>query len=204
MRGHRQQMWIMDVVWPLTTLWSGPIGLYFYFKVDRLGTRHAVQRARQRGEAPPSKRKPFVQTAGVAASHCGAGCTLGDLLTEWFVFFVPLPLFGRKIVGAWVLDFAVAFLLGIVFQYFTIQPMRSFSPARGIAQAIKADTFSITAWQVGMYGWMAIATFGIFGHELAQTGPVFWFMMQIAMFAGFATAFPVNWLLLRCGVKEAM
>ena len=32
-----------------------------------------------------------------------------------------------------------------------------------------------------MYGWMAVATFAIFGHELPKNGPVFWFMMQIAM-----------------------
>jgi hypothetical protein len=29
-----------------------------------------------------------------------------------------------------------------------------------------------------MYGWMAIAVFLIFGHELEKTDPVFWFMMQ--------------------------
>ena len=55
-----------------------------------------------------------------------------------------------------------------------------------------------------MYGWMAIATFGIFGQELDKTGPVFWFMMQIAMLAGFATAYPVTWWLLKRGVKEPM
>jgi hypothetical protein len=39
-----------------------------------------------------------------------------------------------------------------------------------------------------MYGWMAIVIFGIFGHELPKTDPVFWFMMQIAMIAGFLTS----------------
>jgi Domain of unknown function (DUF4396) len=29
-------------------------------------------------------------------------------------------------------------------------------------------------------------------------------MMQVAMFFGFATSYPVNWLLLKRGVKEAM
>ncbi len=38
-----------------------------------------------------------------------------------------------------------------------------------------------------MFGWMAIATFAIFGHDLGKGGsPVFWFMMQVAMFFGFA------------------
>lgn len=41
-----------------------------------------------------------------------------------------------------------------------------------------------------------------FDRELPKTGPVFWFMMQIAMFCGLATSYPVNVLLLRKGVKE--
>ena len=32
----------------------------------------------------------------------------------------------------------------------------------------------------------------------------FWFMMQIAMMFGFMTSYPVNWWLIRQGVKEAM
>ena len=32
----------------------------------------------------------------------------------------------------------------------------------------------------------------------------FWFMMQIAMMLGLATTFPMNWWLIRRGVKEAM
>jgi hypothetical protein len=32
----------------------------------------------------------------------------------------------------------------------------------------------------------------------------FWFMMQIAMMFGFATAYPVNWWLIKSGIKEKM
>jgi hypothetical protein len=32
----------------------------------------------------------------------------------------------------------------------------------------------------------------------------FWLMMQIAMILGLATTFPMNWWLIRRGVKEAM
>ena len=51
---------------------------------------------------------------------------------------------------------------------------------------------------------MAIATFLLFGRELAKTDPVFWLMMQVAMLAGFLTSYPVNWWLIRKGIKEAM
>ena len=73
---------------------------------------------------------------------------------------------------------------------------------------MKADSLSLTAWQVGMYGFMALAQFYIFrrvlGADLEVNMPEFWFMMQIAMIAGFITSYPVNGWLLRIGLKEEM
>ncbi|WP_425127136.1 DUF4396 domain-containing protein [Burkholderia gladioli] len=34
--------------------------------------------------------------------------------------------------------------------------------------------------------------------------PEFWFAMQLAMLAGFATSYPVNWWLIHSGMKEKM
>jgi hypothetical protein len=33
---------------------------------------------------------------------------------------------------------------------------------------------------------------------------LFWFAMQIAMLGGFATSYPVSWVLIRAGWKEQM
>lgn len=195
--GRWQKMWIMDVVWPLTALYAGPLGLWVYFSIGRA---NRMQRVDEKGRV----ERPFWQSVGLGATHCGSGCTLGDLVAESFLILVPMTLFGHEIFAAWVLDYIVAFLFGIAFQYFTIQPMRHLSVWNGVKAALKADTLSLTAWQVGMYGWMAIATFLIFQHKLPKTGPVFWFMMQIAMLAGFVTAYPVNWWLIRTGIKERM
>lgn len=204
LRGHRQQMAIMNVVWPVTALWGGPAALAAYFTLGRVSTRRNVQRARAEGRGHPGKERPFWQSVGLGATHCGSGCTLGDLLAEWGIFFFPFTLFGRHIFAAWVVDYALALLLGVAFQYFTIKPMRDVSPGQGLWQALKADTLSLTGWQVGMYGWMAVATFAIFGHELEKTDPLFWFMMQVAMVCGFLTSYPINWWLLRRGIKEKM
>ncbi len=105
--------------------------------------------------------------------------------------------------GEWVVAYLFAYAFGIAFQYFTIVPMRGLGMGQGLVAAAKADTLSLTAWQTGMYGWMAIAHFGLFG-EIPKTNPVFWFMMQIAMFAGFLTSYPVNWWLVKAGLKEKM
>ncbi|MFP5213643.1 MAG: DUF4396 domain-containing protein, partial [Acidobacteriota bacterium] len=185
---------------PVTALYSGPVGLWAYYRIGR---------APAGGASPDSHKKmkekrSFPQSVGLGATHCGSGCTLGDIVAEWFLFFFPLTLFGMKIFAAWTLDYVLALLFGIAFQYYTIKPMRGLSVKEGLIAALKADILSLTSWQIGMYGWMAIATFIIFGHEMEKTDPRFWFMMQIAMIAGFLTAYPVNWWLIRKGIKERM
>lgn len=202
--GNRQAMAIMNVVWPVTALWAGPAGLWLYLRHGRAGSARAAAQAKARGEDPPNLRQPFPVLVAKGTTHCGSGCTLGDIAAESLAAIVPLMIFGQQIFGAWVYDYALAYLLGIGFQYLTIKPMRGVSAREALVDAVKADTLSLTAWQVGMFGWMALARFALFGHDLARSSPIFWFMMQIAMLMGFATSYPVNWWLLRRGIKEPM
>lgn len=203
-RGHRQAMPIMNVVWPVTALWAGPLAVAAYFRWGRAGEKRAAMRAKARGQEPPNQKQPLAVQVGKGATHCGSGCTAGDVCAELLAALLPLSLFGHRMFGAWVYDYVFAFAFGLLFQYLTIKPMRKLSPMEGLKAAFKADALSLTAWQVGMYGWMAVATFAIFRHELSKTSPVFWFMMQIGMLLGFATSYPVNWLLVRHGLKERM
>jgi hypothetical protein len=193
--GRRQRMWIMNVVWPITALYAGPLALWAYWKIGRVSPH-------DEGSSP--KRKPFWQSVGLSATHCGSGCTLGDLIAEWILAFFPFVLFSREMFASWVIDYILAFIIGIAFQYFSIMPMKDISPGKALKEALKADTLSLTSWQLGMYGWMAIVMLAIFGHELDKTGTVFWFMMQIGMILGFMTSYPVNWGLVKAGIKEAM
>ncbi|MBI1360839.1 MAG: DUF4396 domain-containing protein [Alphaproteobacteria bacterium] len=203
---HPQKMWIMNLVWPVNALFS-PLGVaWLYAKFGRNIPQgdHAKRSA------------PFAVQVAKAAGHCGSGCTLGDIIAESLavtfpgiaVWFGLGALFAEPMFAIWILDFIFAFAIGIAFQYFTIQPMRHLAPLDGLKQALKADVLSLSAWQIGMYGFMAIAQFALFrplfGVSLKADMPEFWFMMQIAMNAGFATSYPVNWLLLKAGVKEAM
>jgi Domain of unknown function (DUF4396) len=64
---------------------------------------------------------------------------------------------GEKMFAVWILDFVLAFVFGIAFQYFTIKPMRNLSVRDGLVEALKADTLTVTGWQIGMYGLMAFA-----------------------------------------------
>jgi hypothetical protein len=202
--GHKQHMMVMNFVYPITALYAGPLGLLVYYTIGRKSTQKAVMQAKEQNQKPPNNQKPFWQSVAVGALHCGSGCTLGDIIAETVLLFFPFVLFGMKLYGAWVVDYILAFGIGILFQYYSIKPMKDLSPKEGIKSALKADTLSLTFWQVGMYGWMAIATFLIFHHELKASDPMFWFMMQIAMLCGFLTAYPVNWWLLKKKIKEVM
>lgn len=82
--------------------------------------------------------------------------------------------------------------------------MKNITFSKAIAAALKADALSLLAWQLGMYGWMSIVLWIIFRHPLPKSDPTFWFMMQIAMVVGFCTSYPVNYWLLKKGIKEPM
>lgn len=201
-----QKMWIMNLVWPLTALFGSLLWTAGYYIWGRAKTEN------QDDEAKP----PFPVMVAKGSSHCGAGCTLGDIIAEWAAFAIPSiavwfgwhSIFAEKTFAVWIPDFILAFGIGIVFQYFTIAPMRGLGLGEGIVAAVKADIASISAWQIGMYGLMAAIQFGwysnAFGGIAAVNTPEFWFAMQISMLAGFCTSYPVNWLLIRAGLKEEM
>jgi len=187
--GHRQPMRIMEAVWPLTLLYWGPLGLVFSLWFGRASHGHKHD-------------SPMWQAAFKGATHCGAGCALGDFLGDWIAFATGFALFGSELGGKYALAFALAYLIGIVFQYFSVAPMRGLGLRDGIVVAIKIDTLSLLAYEVGMFavmGWRAWAY-----PALEPTSWTYWLLMQVAMVLGFATTYPVNWLLIRRGVKEKM
>ena len=96
----------------------------------------------------------------------------------------------------------LAYLFGVAFQYFSVAPMRGLGLAEGLREAIKIDTLSLVAFEIGMFAWMAVRAWMF--PNLHPTQWTYWFMMQIAMVLGFATTFPVNWWLIRRGTKEKM
>ena len=214
---HPQHMGIMNYVWPICALFGHVVIVPFYMKYGRLAAHEIAHPAMEKGETPPHIDKtPFPLKVAKGTLHCGSGCTLGDIIAEWLAFSIPTlavwfgwhVIFDEKMYAVWILDFILAFLFGIVFQYFSIVPMRKLSPGEGVIQAIKADFLSLTAWQIGMYGFMAFAHFYLFAvllrHQLKVASIEFWFMMQIAMLFGFLTSYPINWWLIKRGIKEAM
>lgn len=221
---RRQPMKIMEAVWPLTGLWAGGIGLWAYLqmgisrntlpKMDmkkRASPQDGLSKSSRMADLKMEKTEMNMpshsrwQTVALSTLHCGAGCTLADIIGEWFTFFVPLSIGGSFIAGQWTLDYLLALVIGVFFQYAAIRPMEHLSRRATIGKAFKIDFLSLTSWQIGMYGWMAVVMFVMYrGMPFPRNSWEFWFMMQIAMCCGFLTSYPINWILVKSGIKKGM
>jgi hypothetical protein len=200
-RGFRQRMVVMEAVWPITGLYLGPVAVWGY---RRFGRPSSARWLRDHGvDHPPDK--PHWAAVAVGVSHCGAGCTLGDVIAEFGVFALGATFAGATIGAELFGDYLLAVALGLAFQYLAVAPGGGRSFRTRIVAAAKADILSLTAFEVGLFGWMILMTFAFFPDpHLSPTSPVFWFLMQIGMAVGFATSWPANAWLLRRGTKETM
>jgi Domain of unknown function (DUF4396) len=157
--------------------------------------------------APPGGRaRPWWAMMAIEVSHCGSGCSLGDVISEFAIFGLGLTIGGLTLGAEYVGDYIVALAFGIVFQYFAIAPMRGLGLKDGLVAAAKADTISLTAFEVGLFGWMAVMAFVLFPapHHLTPSSAAFWFLMQIGMIIGYFTSWPANVWLVKRGIKVPM
>jgi hypothetical protein len=195
---RRQPMGVMDAVFPITALYFGPFALALYLRWGRVGVRPR--------SAPSASERPGWATMAIEVSHCGSGCTLGDLIAEWVVFALALTIAGYTLFAEYVGDYLLALAFGIVFQYFAIAPMQGLGLREGLKAAARADFLSLTCFEIGLFAWMALMTFVFFPapHHLMPTSAAFWFLMQIGMIIGYFTSWPANVWLVKRGIKVPM
>lgn len=164
-----QKMMIMNFVWPITALYGGPAALWGYFKSAPELTKQHMQQMKEEVQVELRKQQfagksqiqkqtnessPSREQVAVAVSHCGAGCTIGDIAAEWWVFLMGLTFVGGDFQTRLVLDLILAWGFGVMFQYLTIAPMRGLSFGKELIQAIRADTLSIVTFErVYSAGW---------------------------------------------------
>ncbi|WP_395665640.1 DUF4396 domain-containing protein [Methylocella sp.] len=190
-----QRRWVMNLVWPLTTLFGGPLWLAFYARWGRAG-------------APPAPaREPVAR--GLRVNCCGVGVVLGNFAGETLALVFPqiAPAFGfgtlfkEPIFAVWAFDLVLALAFGLAIQ-------AKATPRRTISEIVRSDAILIVVWQLTVFAAMGGAQFfwlrPAFG---GLTGPgdfVFWFVLQIAMLCGFAAAFFVGGLFSPSNEDEKM
>lgn len=213
-RRQPQPMAVMKLVWPINALWGGPLMLWAYHAIGRMPARNAGNAMRTMNmpnmgmknmamSSGSEPKRPFWQSIVSATLHCGSGCTVADLIGPFLFRVMMFAVLGSVVFGEWTLDYILALIIGVIFQYAALSPMLGQSGLPVWWRALKVDFLSLTAWQVGMYGWMALVIFVWFG-RIEPSHIEFWFLMQLAMACGFLTSYPMNWLLVRLGIKTAM
>lgn len=176
---HPQKMTVMDSVWIINALWAGPIALILYIWYGRRG-----------------RQRNYYQALSLNTLHCGAGCTLADLIVLVIGFFVTMT---QPV--QWVVAYVLALVIGVFFQYIAMREMDSKTPmGQLIKKAFLSDFLSLTAWQIGMLiGQLIMQHIVTADNLLAHT-----FNMQIAMAVGFFFAYPMNAWLVKKKIKMLM
>ena len=157
--------------------------------------------------APPDERaRPWWVTMAIEVSHCGSGCTLGDVISEFAIFGLGLTIAGATLGAEYAGDYLLALAFGVIFQYFAIAPMRGLGLKYGLVAAAKADFISLTAFEIGLFGWMAVMAFVLFPapDHLVPSSAAYWLLMQIGMIIGYFTSWPANVWLVHRGIKVPM
>jgi hypothetical protein len=99
-----QPMAIMSVVWPITALYFGPVAVYWYRTLAEKPSEQVPM-----GKYDGMSALPFWKSIIVEATHCGAGCTLGDVVAEFALFFTGATIVGSRLLAEYVGDYALAF-----------------------------------------------------------------------------------------------
>jgi Domain of unknown function (DUF4396) len=186
---HTPEHPVLKWAFILLTLYMGPVGLLLY-----------VFGCRKRS---PEDHARFVaarwrQTLG-STMHCVAGDGVGILAGAVIGALVSLPLLGEV-----VLEYVLGFGFGwLVFQALFMKDMAGGSYARSLESTFIPELLSMNCLMGAM---VPVATLAWRGEADAHdpTHGLFWFRMSIALMAGFAAAYPMNWWLVARHLKHGM
>jgi len=173
----------------LLTVYTGPIGAFLYV----LGCREPLTGLHERYVAARSR-----QVLG-STMHCVAGDGVGILVGAVIASLLTLS---RP------LEIGLEYVLGFGFGWTIFQALFMRDEAGGSYPRALANTFlpEFLSMNLLMAGMVPIASLGAIalGRMPGPATPEFWFVMSMALLAGFAAAFPINWWLVARGLKHGM
>lgn len=169
---------MMQWVWGLTVLYSGPIGLMIYHFSGR-----------KQIPTDNTARKGFRSVA-----HCYAGCGIGEILGV----IISVGLFALGNFWAAIITFSLAYIFGFALN---IGPMMQNGMA--FKEAFKGAFFAETISIVVMES-VAITTDLYLGGEATMNDALFWSSLYVSLSLGLFAAWPANLLLIKYGLKGGM
>ena len=173
----------------LLTAYTGPIGAFLYV----LGCREPLS-----GLHEDYIAARWRQVLG-STMHCvagdGVGILAGAVVGSYLTLTRPLEI---------ALEYGLGFGFGwTIFQALFMRDMAGGSYRRALATTFLPEFLSMNLVMTGM---MLVASLGraLLGREPSPLTPEFWFIMSMALLAGFVTAYPINWWLVAKGLKHGM
>jgi len=193
-RGHRQGVGAMNLVWPATALYFGPLAIWAYLNYGR--PRSKKWQA-EHGAVPEKDLSTAALTGGTPG---GAASFIGHVIGVPLVVLSGVTIAGLDLWAmiATVAVIAVAFLFAYEF-FFSTVPTRRLSGGQGVGVAALIAFATVLAFDVGMGGWMLFLHFGWVMPSV--TDVTFLFLMQIGLILGFLTGYPMVRFLVARGVK---
>jgi hypothetical protein len=173
----------------LVTAYTGPIGAFLYV----LGCREPL----------PGLHEQYVaarwrQVLG-STMHCVAGDGVGILAGAAIGSFLHLSPFA---------DIALEYVLGFafgwtIFQALFMRDTAGGSYTRALTKTFLPELLSMNGLMAGMVVVASVSR----AHAPGSTdvlSPAFWFIMSMALLAGFIVAYPINWWLVAHHLKHGM
>jgi len=173
----------------LLTAYTGPFGAFLYV----LGCREPLPGLHERYIAVRWR-----QVLG-STMHCVAGDGIGILAGAALASVLTLS---RPVDIA--LEYGLGFGFGwTIFQALFMRDMAGGSYRRSLASTFLPEFLSMNFLMAGM---MPIASLGriAVGGNFSPLTPEFWFVMSMALLAGFIVAYPINWWMVANGLKHGM
>ncbi len=173
----------------LLTLYTGPVGAFLYV----LGCREPLPGLHERYVATRWR-----QVMG-STMHCVAGDGVGILAGA---------VLGGLLALSRPAEIALEYVLGFGFGWSVFQALFMRKELGGSYRRALARTFipELVSMNLLMAGMVPVATLAMAAAPEARdpTAPAFWFVMGMALLAGFVAAFPVNWWLVARHLKHGM
>lgn len=173
----------------ILTLFTGPIGAFFYV----LGCREPIKGTHEQYVSARWK-----QVLG-STMHCAAGDGIGIIAGAVIASYLSI---------SGLLDFGLEYVLGFAFgwaffQAYAMKDMAGGSYTKSLRMSFLPEFLSMNLLMTGMILTMSIMKPRIEGAD-DPLRPEFWFVISMALIAGFIFAYPMNWWLVSNGMKHGM
>ncbi len=180
--------WVQKLAWILVVAYTGPLGLLMYVLSCRSpgpGRHDAYTRA------------TWKQSVN-SEMHCLAGDATGILLAAVIVSAFGFPN-GIDLVIEYVTAYAVGLFL---FQAMMMAGMYQGNYLLAVRKTIFAETVSMNMVMFGMIPAMVLLNHYLMPGVEGPLTAKFWFVMSMATVVGGVTAYPINYYLVRKGLKH--